>query len=164
MTKKYAIYVVPDETFKYESILKGINWLSSHMTFSGFSTENKDGIKKFLSWYKKKTKETDNNILWQPSKDTLSATKTAIHFKSQNLMYLRSKLSKFNVQNLKINWHITCSAGVPQGYNFDQTNFFLIMIKLEGKKVTWLEETRTPFFNLHHKNQNKKKEKQKTKN
>ncbi|KAJ3436268.1 hypothetical protein M0812_18325 [Anaeramoeba flamelloides] len=164
MTKKYAIYVVPDETFKYESISKGINRLCSHITFSRFSTENNNGIKKFLSWYKKKTNGTDNNILWQPSKDTLSATKTTIHFKSQNLMYLRSKLSKFNVQNLKINWHITCSAGVPQGYNFDQTKFFLIMINLEGKKVTWLEEKRTPFFNLHQTNQNKKKEKQKTKN
>ncbi|KAJ3452452.1 hypothetical protein M0812_04221 [Anaeramoeba flamelloides] len=101
MTKKYAIYVVPDETFQYESISKGINWLGSHMTFSGFSTENKDGIKKFLSWYKKKSKETENNIPWQPKKETLSASKTAITFRSENLMYLRAKLSKFNVQNLK---------------------------------------------------------------
>ncbi|KAJ6237245.1 transmembrane protein with metallophosphoesterase domain [Anaeramoeba flamelloides] len=158
MTKKYAIYVVPDETFQYESISKGINWLGSHMTFSGFSTENKDGIKKFLRWYKKKSNETENNIPWKPSNDSLSASKTAIHFRSQNLMYLRSKLSKFNVHNLKKNWHITCSAGVPKGYNFDQTKFFLIMIELEGKKVTWLEETRTRLYNLNQTNKNKKKE------
>lgn len=145
---EYGLYLVPDtETGTGTCSSKGINWKGKHITIAGFSKDNESKIRNVLN-----TLPPPQGKRWNPDPKPDKTKQIPPNKWKINSGTLKGFTQNIDgqVDNLRLdNWHMYCDEGVPQNPSAIKQSWSLIMVKKDGNNVTWLNDTKKPFYDSY---------------